>query len=119
MLVKKLGHPVPLSNFISEVKSGSLQQAQTKTPARFSSFKGLENGRSVASLRRTKNCWPGSASFHSASAFWIGAVDVATLASLASRFFQFCWIIATEALVFAAARACPALAPTSDNAANA
>src|SRR5262245_37025843 len=56
MVVKKLGHPVPLSYFISEVKSGRLQPAQTKMPGRFSPFKGLVPGRSVPSSRNTKNC---------------------------------------------------------------
>jgi hypothetical protein len=55
MLVKKLGQPVPLSNFICDVNSGSVQPAQTKTPARFSSFNGLVNARSVPSLRSTRN----------------------------------------------------------------
>jgi hypothetical protein len=53
MLVKKLGQPVPLSNFISDVKCGKPQPAQTKSPRRFSSFSGLLNGRSVPSLRST------------------------------------------------------------------
>jgi len=43
MLVKKLGQPVPLSNFICDEKSGSVQPAQTNTPARFSAFNGLVN----------------------------------------------------------------------------
>ena len=67
MLVKKLGQPVPLSNFICDVNSGSVQPAQTKTPARFSPLSGLVKGRSVASLRRTANWGSGSVCFHSAS----------------------------------------------------
>ena len=51
MVVKKLGQPVPLSNFIAEVNSGRLQPAQTNTPGRFSSLSGL-----VRSVR----CLPGA-----------------------------------------------------------
>ena len=53
MVVKKLGQPVPLSNFISEVNSGRPQPAQTNTPARFSSLSGLVPARSVPSSRST------------------------------------------------------------------
>ena len=53
MVVKKLGQPVPLSYFISEVNSGSAQPAQTNTPARFSSLSWLVNARSVPSSRIT------------------------------------------------------------------
>lgn len=52
-LVKKLGQPVPLSNFIACVNSGCSQPAQAKVPGRFSSFSGLVKGRSVPSLRST------------------------------------------------------------------
>ena len=52
---QKLGHPVPLSYFISDVKTGRPQPAQVKTPGRFSSLSGLEPGRSVPSSRRTWN----------------------------------------------------------------
>src|SRR5256885_7076706 len=41
--VKKLGHPVPLSNFIAEVKSGRLHPAQTNTPGRFSRSRSEEH----------------------------------------------------------------------------
>jgi hypothetical protein len=40
--VKKLGQPVPLSNFICDENNGSAQPAQTNTPARFSPLSGLE-----------------------------------------------------------------------------
>ncbi|MNC88835.1 hypothetical protein D3C83_46990 [compost metagenome] len=53
MWVKKLGQPVPDSNFISEVNSGSPQPAQAKMPGRFSSLSGLEPARSVDSSRST------------------------------------------------------------------
>src|SRR5207249_5990386 len=104
MLVKKLGHPVPLSYFISELNSGRAQPAQTKTPARFSSLSGLVNGRSVDSLRSTKNCGSERVCFHSASLFCRGAVLLATLASLASSAVQSRWIAAMD-LVFAASAA--------------
>ena len=55
MVVKKLGHPVPLSYFIAEVNSARSQPAQRNTPGRFSLFKELVNGRSVASRRSTSN----------------------------------------------------------------
>ena len=38
--MKKLGQPVPLSNFIAEVNSGSSQAAQTNTPVRDSRSSG-------------------------------------------------------------------------------
>src|SRR5258705_12287437 len=41
IVVKKLGHPVPLSNFIAEVKSGRPQPAHANTPGRFSRSSGL------------------------------------------------------------------------------
>ena len=50
---QKLGQPVPLSNLVSEAKSGSAQPAQAKVPLRCSSRSGLVNGRSVASSRST------------------------------------------------------------------
>src|SRR5207253_6623558 len=65
MMVKKLGQPVPLSYFISEVKSGKLQPTQAKTPGRFSLFSGLELGRSVPSSRSIANCMGSSRLRHS------------------------------------------------------
>ena len=38
---QKLGHPVPLSNFVSEEKSSRPQPAQTNCPSLFSTFSGL------------------------------------------------------------------------------
>src|SRR5262245_37037806 len=55
MAAKKLGQPVPLSYFISEVKSGKPQPTQVKIPGRFSLFNGLVPGRSVPSSRKTLN----------------------------------------------------------------
>src|ERR671935_1593096 len=74
IVVKKLGQPVPLSNFIAEVKSGRLQPAQTNTPARFSSLSGLVKGRSVPSRRSTSNCAGVRCCFHSASERFRGSV---------------------------------------------
>src|SRR5947208_1498660 len=65
MLVTKLGQPVPLSNFIAEVNSGSAHPAQANTPGRFSSLSALENGRSVPSSRRTSYTAGESVRFHS------------------------------------------------------
>ena len=56
MVVKKLGQPVPLSYFISEVNSGKPQPAHAKTPGRFSLLSGLEPERSVPSSRKMLNC---------------------------------------------------------------
>ena len=53
MKVKNDGQPVPLSNFISEVKIGRPQPAQTNTPGRFSRSSGLVPARSVPSSRST------------------------------------------------------------------
>jgi hypothetical protein len=50
---QKLGQPVPLSYFVLEEKSGSLQPAQAKIPARCSFRSLLDPGRSVDSLRST------------------------------------------------------------------
>src|SRR5215510_9915686 len=56
MVVKKLGQPVPLSYFMSDVKSAKLQPTQTNTPGRFSLLSGLVPGGSVPSSRNTLNC---------------------------------------------------------------
>jgi hypothetical protein len=52
----KLGQPVLLSYLASEVKSGRKHAEQMKAPARFSSFRELEKGRSVASSKSTAYC---------------------------------------------------------------
>src|SRR6185295_5741484 len=64
---QKLGHPVPLSNFVSEENSSRSQPAHRKMPLRCSSLSGLEKGRSVASLRNTWNWFGVSSFFHSSS----------------------------------------------------
>src|SRR5687767_1009558 len=89
MAVKKLGHPVPLSYFIAEVKRGRLQPAQTKTPGRFSAFSGLEPGRSVPSSRSTSYAAGGRIFFHSALLRLSGVAEAAISAPSASSDFQF------------------------------
>src|SRR2546421_10107954 len=73
MVVKKLGQPVPDSNFISEVKSGSPQPAQAKIPARFSLLSGLVPARSVPSSRITWKDSAGSFFFHSSLESFTGS----------------------------------------------
>src|SRR2546423_11683770 len=89
IVVKKLGQPVPLSNFIAEVKSGRLQPAQTNTPGRFSSLSGLVKERSVPSRRNTSYCWGVSTCFHSASERLRGSVLRTTSADSSRYVFQF------------------------------
>ncbi len=89
MVVKKLGQPVPLSNFIAEVKSASPHPAQANTPGRFSRSSGLVPARSVPSWRSTSYAAGGRRFFHSASASLSGSVLVAISAPSASRVFQF------------------------------
>src|SRR5271170_3249167 len=81
---QKLGHPVPLSNLVSEEKRLRLQPAQTKTPARCSLSRELVNGRSVASCRSTAYCSEVSNLCHSASVCVTGNVSAGD-ASTASR----------------------------------
>src|ERR687892_2067136 len=88
MVVKKLGQPVPLSYFISEVKSGKLQPTQAKTPGRFSLFSGLEPGRSVPSSRRTLNCMGSSRLRHSSFDSLSGSEGSGTLIPSARSAFQ-------------------------------
>src|SRR5712691_11240359 len=89
IVVKKLGQPVPLSNFIAEVKSGKPQPAQTNTPGRFSSLSGLVKGRSVPSRRSTSNCGGVRSCFHSASECLSGSVVSTTSAPSTRYSFQF------------------------------
>src|SRR6266436_162171 len=88
IVVKKLGQPVPLSNFIAEVKSGRLQATQTNTPSRFSALSGLEPGYSVPSSRRTSYCCGVSSLRHSVLDLFRGAFEASTAASGASNDFQ-------------------------------
>ena len=66
---KKLGQPVPLSNLVSERKSGRSQAAQANRPGRCSLSSALECGRSVPRCRSTRNCSGVNTCFHSASVF--------------------------------------------------
>ena len=50
---QKLGHPVPLSNFLEELNNGNSQPAHRKTPSLFSLFKGLLKALSVPSSLKT------------------------------------------------------------------
>jgi hypothetical protein len=49
----KLGHPVPLSNFVSDENSRSPHPAQVNVPSRFSLLSGLEPRGSVPCWRNT------------------------------------------------------------------
>src|SRR2546423_11072081 len=89
MAVKKLGQPVPDSNFISEVKSGRPQPAQAKMPARFSSLSGLVPARSVLSSRSTLNASGGRRFFHSSLESLSGSLGEGTLAFAGRKLFQF------------------------------
>jgi len=63
MTSKKLGHPVPESNFASDLNKGKAQPAQTYVPAALLSLNGLVQGRSVPSLRDSYAGMSLSASF--------------------------------------------------------
>src|SRR5712692_10592767 len=89
MVVKKLGQPVPDSNFISEVKTGRPQPAQAKIPARFSLFSGLVPARSVPSSRITWKDSAGSFFFHSSLESFTGSVGEGTFAPAGRKVFQF------------------------------
>src|SRR5262245_35704987 len=88
-MVKKLGHPVPLSYFISEVKSARLQPTQTNIPGRFSLFRGLVPGGSVPSSRNTLNCAASRRLRHSSLDNLSGSEGSGTFTPSASRAFQF------------------------------
>src|SRR3954463_9745401 len=74
MTVKKLGQPVPESNFIAEVKSGRPQPAHAKMPGRFSSLSGLLPARSVPSSRMTWKLSAGRRLRHSSLLSFTGSV---------------------------------------------
>ena len=67
--VWKLGQPVPLSNFVSDVKRGWPQPAQTNRPGRFSLLSGLDPGISVPWHRSTLYCVGDRVACHSSSVF--------------------------------------------------
>src|SRR5438105_14033106 len=88
MLVKKLGHPVPDSYFMAEVKSGSPQPAQAKMPSRFSSLSGLVPARSVPSSRMTWNDSAGRRLRHSSFDSFSASLGGGTVAPAGSRVFS-------------------------------
>src|SRR3954466_4423502 len=89
MVVKKLGQPVPLSNFISDVNRGRSQPAQAKMPARFSSLSGLVPARSVPSLRSTLKDSGDRRFDHSWSESFTGSEADGTTAPAGRNDFQF------------------------------
>src|SRR5215475_15548319 len=89
MVVKKLGHPVPLSYFISEVKSARLQPMQTNIPGRFSLLSGLVPGGSVPSSRNTLNCVGSRRLRHSSFDNLSGSEGDGSLVPSAKSDFQF------------------------------
>src|SRR5581483_4559604 len=117
MAVKKLGQPVPESNFMSEVKSGRPHPAHAKMPGRCSSFSGLVPARSVSSLRSTVYALPCRRFFHSSSESLRGSVGEGTLAPAGRKVFQLSCSALTS-LMFLAGEAANADLPT-DSAASA
>src|SRR5258708_10047308 len=69
---KKLGQPVPLSNFVDDSNSGKPQAAQAYMPGRCSLLSGLVPARSVPCLRMTEKVSGGNSFFHSSSERLIG-----------------------------------------------
>jgi hypothetical protein len=69
---KKLGQPVPESNFASDAKSGRKHAAHTKVPSRFSWFSGLVPLRSVPASKSTSYVAAGSSFRHSSFDFASG-----------------------------------------------
>ncbi len=64
---EKLGQPVPLSNFASDLNNSWPHPAQRNTPDRCSLFNGLVPARSVPCFRSTWNCSAVSLRRHSSS----------------------------------------------------
>src|SRR5688572_17762472 len=89
MVVKKLGQPVPDSNFISEVNTGRPQPAHANTPGRFSALSGLVPARSVPSSRSTLYASGGRRFFHSSFDSLSGSLGEGTAAPAGSSVFQF------------------------------
>src|SRR4030095_13379550 len=89
MVVKKLGQPVPLSYFMSEVKRARLQPTQTNIPGRFSLFRGLVPGGSVPSSRSTLNCVGSRRLRHSSFESLSGSEGKGNLVPSAKSAFQF------------------------------
>src|SRR5450631_217384 len=78
---KKLGQPVPLSNFVDDSNSGKPQAAQAYMPARYSLSSGLVPARSVPCLRMTEKVSAGNSFFHSSSERLIGEACVLLMVS--------------------------------------
>src|SRR5512145_1094835 len=72
---KKLGHPVPLSNFRSATKSGCWHPAQANVPGLCSASSAHDPGNSVPWPRRTAYCSGVSRRFHSSSVLVTGNVS--------------------------------------------
>src|SRR5258708_39240604 len=79
---KKLGQPVPLSNFASEANSACPQPAHTNVPLPYSLSSGLEPARSVPCSRSTRYCSGVSARRHSPSLLATGKLSSSLLRRL-------------------------------------
>src|SRR5258708_12601835 len=91
---KKLGQPVPLSNFVDDSNSGRPQAAQAYMPARCSLLSGLVPARSVPCLRMTEKVSGGNSFFHSSSERLIGDSAVSFM-GMSSRDRRRCHLTAT------------------------
>src|SRR3954465_7571955 len=78
----KLGHPVPDSNFVSELNSALPHPPQRWPPSPFSLTYLPVNGGSVAALRRTSYWSASSSARHSCSLFWTFSVFSMSLLSV-------------------------------------
>src|SRR5690349_13546245 len=116
MVVKKLGQPVPDSNFISEVNTGRSQPAQTNTPGRFSALSGLVPARSVASLRSTWKDSFGRRFLHSSFESLSGSLGAGTCTPAGRNAFQFSCRVLMSLMVLGGAAS---TGPASGNAARA
>src|ERR1700682_1560185 len=108
MLVKKPGQPVPESNFISEVKTGSPHPAQTKIPGRFSWSSGLVPARSVLSSRKTLYASGGRRLRHSSLESFNGSFAAGTAVPAGTKLFQF-FCRVSMSFIFAGGAACPSV----------
>ena len=76
---KKLGQPVPDSNFASDPKSSASQPAHRYTPARCSSHNSPLKARSVLFSRSTRYWFGVSSARHSASDLEVGGVVLGSI----------------------------------------
>src|SRR5213078_1507208 len=84
---KKLGQPVPLSNFRSATNSDCPQPAHLNVPARCSRSSAHDPGRSVPCPRSTAYCSGVRMRFHSSSVFSTGkccVLDIRRILSTAN-----------------------------------